>query len=127
MGIGQPPLRYYRYKIVDYLPYMYEHQFIITSGRPRKIVSYNSIFDPFDAYVWGFSIGLIIAEFILLLVMQNLWSIVSAKPNPHDYIYQGFSTYFQLKGGAAGFNTGKGEKQSKQQTGSSLVSLPFRC
>ena len=96
MGIGQPPLKHYRYKIVDYLPYMYEHQFIITSGQPREIVSYNSILDPFDAYVWGFSVSIIIAEFILLIVMQNLWSIVSAKPNPHDYIYQGFGTYFQL-------------------------------
>ena len=91
MGIGQPPLRYYRYKIVDYLPYMYEQRYIFASGQPRVIVSYSTILDPFDVYVWGFTVSMIIAEFILLLVMQNLWSILQANPNPRDYIYEGFS------------------------------------
>ena len=98
MGIGQTPLRYYRYKIVDYLPYMYEHRYVLASGQPRVIVSYSTILDPFDIYVWGFTASMIIAEFVLLLVMQNLWSVVSEKLNPRDYIYQGFRLikYFKL-------------------------------
>ena len=90
MGIGQIFVRHYRYKQVDFLPYMYLHQLIITTGQPREIVSYDTIVYPFDIYVWGFAGGLIIVEFILLLVMQNLWSIIVSKQNPRDYFYQGF-------------------------------------
>ena len=89
MGIGQTFLRHYRYKLVDFLHFMYVHQLLITTGQPKEIVSYDTIVYPFDIYVWGFAGGTIIVVFILLMVMQNLWSIIVEEQNPRDYLYQG--------------------------------------
>ena len=76
--------------MVDYFHYMYEKPMSMFSLKPREIVSYDAIIYPFDKYVWAFTLCMIISQFILLVVIQNAWSIASRKPNPHDYIFQGF-------------------------------------
>ena len=69
---------------------MYEHAFFMVSSMPKQIASYDTIIYPFDFYVWGFTFSTIIAQFVLLLVTQNLWSHATGNLNPHDYIFQGF-------------------------------------
>ena len=59
------------------------------SQKPREIMSFDTITYPFDNYVWASTLSMIIAQFILLLIIQNVWSIASGKPNPQDYIFQG--------------------------------------
>ena len=76
--------------MLDYLPYMYEHQYMLFSGKPKQIASYETIIYPFDIYVWYFTFSLIVAKFLALLTIQNVWSYASEKPNPRDYIFQGF-------------------------------------
>ena len=75
--------------MVDYLDFMYERQVLMMSRRPRPIVSYDTIIHPFDYQTWLFTFTLIIVEFILLLLMQKLWSQVSGKPGPSDHVFQG--------------------------------------
>ena len=69
---------------------MYVHQGVMLSGKPREIISYDTVVYPFDMYVWVFTFSMIIAQFGLLIIMQNLWSNLSGKANPWDYIFQGF-------------------------------------
>ena len=79
------------HNVVDYLDYMYERQILMMSGKPRPIVSYDTIIHPFDFHTWLFTFILIFVEFSLLLVMQNLWSHATGKPKPSDYIFQGLN------------------------------------
>ena len=68
---------------------MYEQRWSIISRRAREIISYDTIVYPLDIMVWVFTLTIIVAQFILLIIMQNLWSIASGKPKPQDYIFQG--------------------------------------
>ena len=95
IGMGQMFFALYRYKVVDYLHYMYEHPYPMFSQKPREIVSYDTIIYPFDNYVWAFTLCMIAAQFTLLIIIQNAWSIASGKPNPQDYIFQG--SYMKYK------------------------------
>ena len=89
IGIGQIQLVHHNYKFLEYLHYMYEQPYVLVTAKPREISSYNTISYPFDIYTWVFTYSLIITQFVLLLVMQNLWSNALGKNNPQDYIYQG--------------------------------------
>ena len=75
--------------MVDYLPYMYANHFILASRRPKPVASYDTIVNPFDLVTWGLTFLIIIMQFILLLLLQNIWSKASGAPNPDDYIYEG--------------------------------------
>ena len=90
IGIGQMYFVLYNYKMVDYLHFMYEHAFFLVSRKPQQIASYDTIVHAFDLYVWGSTFIIIFAQFILLLVTQNLWSYATGNPNPSDYIFEGF-------------------------------------
>ena len=90
IGIGQIYFASHNYKLVDYLHFMYDQPYIMISARPREISSYDTISYPFDIYTWGFTFGAILTQFVLLLVIQNLWSKAMGKNNPQDYIYEGF-------------------------------------
>ena len=43
LGIGQTSYVSYRFKVVDYLPWMYVYEFIMQSKRPDPIQGCNSI------------------------------------------------------------------------------------
>ena len=68
---------------------MYEQGASVIVRRPREIISYDTIFYPLDFLVWVSLFSGIVAQFILLIIMQNLWSIASGKPKPQDYIFEG--------------------------------------
>ena len=75
--------------MVDFLPAMYMYEYIMLSKRPDQIASYDTIVYPFDAYIWIFITISMIAQFLALFIMQNVWSISSGASNPKDYIFQG--------------------------------------
>ena len=77
IGIGQNQLAHHNYQVVEYLHYMYDQPFVLVTGKPREISSYNTISYPFDIYTWVFTFSLIITQFVLLLVMQNLITMTS--------------------------------------------------
>ena len=75
--------------MVNYLPFMYDLPSILASARPKPIVTYDSIVYPFDLHVWGFTFACIMAQFLLLQVMQYVWCKVSGTPNNINFIYEG--------------------------------------
>ena len=77
-------------EIVDYLDYMYCHQYILGSKKPVPIASYDTIVNPFDFFTWICTFASIISQFLLLLLLQNIWCHVSGKVKPEDYVYEGF-------------------------------------
>ena len=92
MGIGQLNLADYRYRIVDYLPAMDMFEYVMASKKPEEIASYDTIIIPFDKYVWSFIFGCMCAQFLLLVIMQHLYSNVTGTSNPTDFIYEGLLT-----------------------------------
>ena len=91
LGIGQVGFTDNRYKLVDFLPVMYLSQTVITSQKPKEITTYDMLIIPFDKYVWSFTLGCIITQFLLLVMMQNLWSNVTGTSNPNDYVFEGLA------------------------------------
>ena len=68
---------------------MYAHNWALQSRRPKQVASYDTIVNPFDHFTWGFTFLSIVIQFLLLLLIQNVWSKASGAPNPDDYIYEG--------------------------------------
>ena len=73
---------------------MYAEEVIMASQKPMEVTTYDTIIIPFDKYVWLFTICCIIAEFMLLIAMQNVWSYVTGTKNPDDFIFEGGFLHF---------------------------------
>ena len=53
LGIGQTSYVSFRFKVVDFLPWMYVYEFIMQAKRPDPIQSYETIILPFGyCHVW---------------------------------------------------------------------------
>ena len=89
LGIGQISLKDYRFQLVDFLPPMSTNAYLIVSQKPQEITIHNTIIIPFDKYVWLFMFCCIFAQFILLVIMQLLYSHVTGTEYVTDYIYEG--------------------------------------
>ena len=89
-GIGQHGFDTHRNKLVDYLPYMHTYRWLLQSRLPRPVASFDTIVNPFDYLTWGFTFLVIVIQFLFLLLLQNVWSEVSGRRNPGDYIYEGW-------------------------------------
>ena len=72
---------------------MYMHQNLLASQKPKNITSYDTIAIPFDTNMWFATLGSIIAQFLMLVVMQNLWSYVTGTSYKWDFIFEGISCY----------------------------------
>ena len=68
---------------------MYNFEEFLASQKPKEITSYDTIIIPFDKYVWSFIFGCIYAQFLLLVIMQLLYSNVTGTRLPKDFIYEG--------------------------------------
>ena len=97
MGIGQPNFADYRYKIVDYLPAMYMYEYIMISQKPKEIASYDAIIYPFDLYTWVLTICSVLAELLIFIFAQSLWSYMHGNTDPGDQILEGhFFNYYSI-------------------------------
>ena len=56
---------------------------------PNEIASFGILMYPFDSYTWAFVFGAAVGEFIILIIMQLIWSGVIGKSTPRDFVYQG--------------------------------------
>ena len=79
-----------QFKVDVDLDYMYCHQYILGSKKPVPIASYDTIVNPFDFFTWICTFASIISQFLLLLLLENIWCHVSGKIKPVDYVYEGF-------------------------------------
>ena len=56
----------YRAKLVDYLGWMNQHDFVIYSLKPQEVPSYTTLFSPFGPFVWMSLIGSITMMVVVL-------------------------------------------------------------
>ena len=96
LGIGQTSYVSYRYKVADFLPWMYVYEFIMQSKRPDSIQSYETIIYPFGHWVWAFALIFTIVMFVVLTAFQLCWSKASGEPNPRGWLFQGGNQNFEL-------------------------------
>ena len=73
MGIGQISIVYYRYTHVDYLPRMFGYEVPFMSAAPKEVISYATIFLPFDKWVWTFSVVSMVASAVAILQINKLY------------------------------------------------------
>ena len=94
IGIGQQAfLDTYDTMKFAALPWMHVHEFVMEQRKPMPIASFGTLINPFDISVWTFSIVSTITIFVVLVVMQKLWSKVSGKASPSGYMFQGDMIY----------------------------------
>ena len=79
----------YRHLYVDYLPYMYFYEFVIMGRKPLEISSFNALAYPLDLLTWILSLLGTIVMFLILTIMQKLWSHASGEAYFPEYLYQG--------------------------------------
>ena len=89
LGICTSSIAEYRYKIIDYLPWMYVFELSLTSRRPEEIASYHTLIYPFDSYIWGFLVVATLVTFTVLLTMQKLWNNINGQSLTYDHIFKG--------------------------------------
>ena len=90
LGIGQLGIAFNERRFVaDNLPWMSVYEWPIQNVKPKKIASFGTLIYPVDTYTWALVFGAMAAEFIILIIMQLVWSNVAAKSTPKDFIYQG--------------------------------------
>ena len=91
LGIFQITFEDYRLMLIDYLPHMYTIEFYLNSQKPRSTTTYDTIVIPFDKYVWTFMIVCICTQFLLLVLMQQLYNNATGTENQDNlqYLYEG--------------------------------------
>ena len=92
LGINALSIIDYRYPRIDYLPWMYVYELVLSSRKPEEIASYDTLIYPFDSYIWGFIIGATLVTFMVLLTMQKLWNNIYGKTLTFDHIFKGINT-----------------------------------
>ena len=90
LGIGQLGMVFNERRfIVDNLPWMSVYEWPIENIKPKEVASFATLMDPFDNFSWAFVFGAVVVEFIILIIMQLVWSYVAEKATPKDFVYQG--------------------------------------
>ena len=89
IGIGQASFTAYRYKLVDYLPWMYIYEFPFHCQLPKEVGSYLTLIRPFDEYTWILAFVASTIFCITLVVMEPLWTDQPISPFESDFLYQG--------------------------------------
>ena len=88
IGIGEQVFWSTAYQVHEYLPWMFVLTFPIGSQLPYKINSYDTLMNPFDVYIWIFTIAASICVFLTLVLIQGLWTRTSEDPLPHGWLFQ---------------------------------------
>ena len=86
-----------RYKLIQYLPWMFDYKFEVQSRRPEAITSYDALIYPFDKYIWYFTSSSMLVVFFALLIIQKCWVHASGKRLPTGWGFQGDGKCFFSK------------------------------
>ena len=89
IGIGQTSLVIYRYELIEYLPWIYGYTFVVLSKKPEATVSFDTLTNAFDKYLWCFTFSFSIAVFAFLTLIQKCWIYASGKKTQHGWIFEG--------------------------------------
>ena len=90
MGIGTTAVVFGRRSVVvDYLPWMSVYEWPILTIKPKEIATFGTLSYPVDTLTWIFVVFAMMGEFIILIVMQIVWSSFVGKSTSRDIVYQG--------------------------------------
>ena len=87
--MAQTSFSSYRHEHVDYLAWMYFYEWVIMGRKPLEISSFMALVYPLDFLTWVFSLLGTVVIFLILIIMQKLWSHESGEMYLSDYLYQG--------------------------------------
>ena len=79
----------YRYDLVEYLHWMYVHEFLLSTIKPKDVASLGTLVYPFDGYVWAFTIASATAVLMCLIIARRLWLNVSVSRADKNYTFHG--------------------------------------
>ena len=88
IGIGEYGFWSALYQFNEYLPWMFLLSFPVGSQLPFKMNSYDTLINPFDGYIWTFTIAASISVFVTLVLIQQLWSRTCKDPLPKNWLFQ---------------------------------------
>ena len=91
IGIGQASLTAYRYKNVNYLPWMYVYTFPFCSRLPEEVTTFFTIIRPFDGYTWMMAFVASAIFYLTLVATQMLWAYQSGRAFQSDHLYEGIN------------------------------------
>ena len=90
IGVGQHAITEKRYKLIEYLPWMFVYINGVQSKKAEQISNtLDTLIFPFDKYIWLFTITFTMAVFILLIFIQKCWIHASGQKPPDGWIFQG--------------------------------------
>ena len=89
IGIGFTVVTLFRYKFIEYLPWMNFYNFEVQSKKPEEIVSYDALIYPFDKYTWYFSSLSTLVVFLVLITTQKCWVYASGTRLPIGWVFKG--------------------------------------
>ena len=89
IGIGFTVVTLFRYKFIEYLPWMNFYNFEVQSKKPEPIVSYDALIYPFDKYTWYLTTLSTLLVFLVLIIIQKSWGHASGKRLPIGWVFQG--------------------------------------
>ena len=94
IGIGFTVVTLFRYKFIEYLPWMNFYNFEVQSKRPEEIVSYDALIYPFDKYTWYLTCVSTLVVFLVLITTQKCWGHASGNRLPIGWVFKGDITLF---------------------------------
>ena len=89
MGIGPARYNHYGYQKVDFLPPICDYMYIISQRKPGEIASFETLINPFDKYVWAFTLASTISVMAALTIMKRCWNLKQGRPSYENNYYKG--------------------------------------
>ena len=89
IGMAQVSFAHHSLSLVDFLPWMYFYDFVIGSRKPLEISSFMALVYPLDFYAWILFLLCSIVMFLILIIMQKLWSSASGETYSLNYLFEG--------------------------------------
>jgi hypothetical protein len=67
---------------------MFVSEWLLSTSIPKETVLYNTLFIPFDNYIWSLTFLLVLLQMAALAVVEILWHHMMLKHSTPNYIYE---------------------------------------
>ncbi len=52
---------------------MYQIRFVLSTAKPKPLETYDTLFYPFDWYVWGLVLAVLFTQIVALVIIEGVW------------------------------------------------------
>ncbi len=73
---------------MDYLPPIYQHDFVMVAPLPKAVSAYDTLFYPFDKYIWVALLAVTGLQLLTFVVLEHLWKQKTGFFSSTDYPYE---------------------------------------